>query len=41
MTDKKPGAISAAPFGSGSILAISWSYCLMMGGSGLTQATRC
>ena len=40
MTDKKPGAISAAPFGSGSILAISWSYCLMMGGSGLTQATR-
>ena len=40
MTDNKPGAISAALFGSGSILAISWSYCLMMGGSGLTQATR-
>jgi len=33
-------AVSAAPFGSTSILAISWSYCLMMGGEGLTQATR-
>lgn len=32
--------ISAAPFGSPSILPISWSYCLMMGGAGLTQATR-
>ncbi|MDO8457747.1 MAG: aminomethyl-transferring glycine dehydrogenase, partial [Burkholderiaceae bacterium] len=32
--------VSAAPFGSGSILPISWSYCLMMGGEGLTQATR-
>ena len=34
------GAVSAAPFGSASILPISWSYCLMMGGRGLTQATR-
>ncbi len=34
------GAVSAAPFGSASILLISWAYCLMMGGSGLTQATR-
>ncbi|MDP4022085.1 aminomethyl-transferring glycine dehydrogenase [Methylobacterium sp. NEAU 140] len=34
------GAVSAAPFGSTSILPISWSYCLMMGGRGLTQATR-
>jgi glycine dehydrogenase len=33
-------AVSAAPFGSTSILAISWSYCLMMGGEGLAQATR-
>jgi len=33
-------AVSAAPFGSALILAISWSYCLMMGGDGLTQATR-
>ena len=32
--------VSAAPFGSGSILPISWNYCLMMGGEGLTQATR-
>ncbi|HET7447111.1 MAG TPA: aminomethyl-transferring glycine dehydrogenase [Methyloceanibacter sp.] len=32
--------VSAAPFGSASILSISWSYCLMMGGAGLTQATR-
>ncbi len=34
------GAVSAAPYGSPSLLPISWSYCLMMGGSGLTQATR-
>ena len=34
------GAVSAAPFGSASILLISWAYCLMMGGEGLTQATR-
>ncbi len=32
--------VSAAPFGSASILPIPWSYCLMMGGAGLTQATR-
>ena len=32
--------VSAAPFGSASILPISWSYSLMMGGAGLTQATR-
>ncbi len=32
--------VSAAPYGSPSILPISWSYCLMMGGEGLTQATR-
>jgi glycine dehydrogenase len=34
------GAVSAAPFGSASILLISWAYCLLMGGEGLTQATR-
>ena len=34
------GPVSAAPSGSASILLISWAYCLMMGGSGLTQATR-
>ncbi len=32
--------MSAAPYGSASILPISWAYCLMMGGEGLTQATR-
>lgn len=35
-----PGPVSAAPFGSPSLLPISWAYCLMMGGAGLTQATR-
>jgi glycine dehydrogenase len=34
------GAVSAAPYGSASILLISWAYCLLMGGAGLTQATR-
>ena len=33
-------AISAAPFGSASILPISYAYIAMMGGEGLTQATR-
>lgn len=35
-----PGPVSAAPYGSASILPISWSYCLLMGGAGMTQATR-
>ncbi|PWE56515.1 glycine dehydrogenase (aminomethyl-transferring) [Metarhizobium album] len=39
-TDGREGAVSAAPYGSASILPISWSYCLMMGGEGLTQATK-
>ncbi|MDP3340748.1 aminomethyl-transferring glycine dehydrogenase [Frigidibacter sp.] len=34
------GPVSAAPYGSASILLISWAYCLMMGGAGLTQATK-
>ena len=34
------GAVSAAPFGSASILPISWMYIAMMGGSGLRQATE-
>jgi glycine dehydrogenase len=33
-------AVSAAPFGSASILAISYAYIAMMGGDGLTNATR-
>ncbi|WP_062763450.1 aminomethyl-transferring glycine dehydrogenase [Falsirhodobacter sp. alg1] len=39
-TGGEEGPVSAAPFGSASILLISWAYCLMMGGAGLTQATR-
>jgi glycine dehydrogenase len=39
-TGGSEGPVSAAPFGSASILPISWAYCLMMGGSGLTQATK-
>ncbi len=38
--DLTEGPVSAAPYGSASILLISWAYCLMMGGQGLTQATR-
>ncbi len=34
------GAVSAAALGSASILPISWAYIRLMGGSGLTQATR-
>ena len=34
------GAVSAAPFGSASILPISWMYIAMMGGSGLRRATE-
>ncbi len=33
-------AVSAAPWGSASILLISWAYISMMGGEGLTEATR-
>ncbi|TND01275.1 MAG: glycine dehydrogenase [Rhodocyclaceae bacterium] len=34
------GAVSAAPWGSASILPISWMYMTMMGGTGLTRATE-
>ncbi|MDJ0682280.1 MAG: aminomethyl-transferring glycine dehydrogenase [Xenococcaceae cyanobacterium MO_167.B52] len=34
------GAISAAPWGSASILTISWMYIAMMGAAGLTEATK-
>jgi glycine dehydrogenase len=33
-------SISAAPFGSASILLISWAYIRMMGAAGLTEATK-
>jgi glycine dehydrogenase len=32
--------VSAAPWGSASILPISWAYIALMGAEGLTQATR-
>ena len=35
-----PGPVSGAPFGSASILPISWMYIRMMGGAGLTKATE-
>jgi glycine dehydrogenase len=34
------GAVSAAPWGSASILVISWMYIRMMGPDGLTAATK-
>ncbi len=34
------GPVSAAPYGSASILTISYLYILMMGGEGLTRATE-
>ncbi|MEM6295828.1 MAG: aminomethyl-transferring glycine dehydrogenase [Myxococcota bacterium] len=38
--DKAMGPVSAAPFGSASILPISYMYIAMMGSEGLTEATR-
>ena len=35
----REGAVSAAPFGSASILPISWMYIRMMGSEGLRQAS--
>ena len=35
-----PGPVSAAPWGSASINTISWMYVRLMGGPGLTEATR-
>ena len=34
------GAVSAAPWGSASILVISWMYIRMMGAPGLTETTK-
>ena len=34
------GPVSAAPYGSASILAIPWVYIALMGGAGLTRATQ-
>lgn len=38
--EKAIGAISAAPWGSASILPISWTYMKLMGSEGLTRATQ-
>ncbi|HWP37541.1 MAG TPA: aminomethyl-transferring glycine dehydrogenase [Gemmatimonadales bacterium] len=35
------GTVSSAPWGSPSILPISWAYIAMMGPDGLTDATKC
>jgi glycine dehydrogenase len=35
-----PGPVSAAPWGSASILPISWAYVRLMGADGLAAATR-
>jgi len=37
---KGQSAVSAAPFGSASILPISWMYIAMMGAAGMRQATE-
>ena len=34
------GPVSAAPFGSAGILAISWAYIRMLSGDGLAHATK-
>ncbi|WP_375340543.1 aminomethyl-transferring glycine dehydrogenase [Okeania sp. SIO3I5] len=38
--ENSSGAVSAAPWGSASILPISWMYIAMMGADGLTDATK-
>lgn len=40
LEDKSNPAVSAAPFGSSSILAISWMYMRMLGAQGVTEATQ-
>jgi len=35
-----PGPVSGAPYGSASILPISWSYIRLLGGAGLTHSTE-
>ena len=38
--DNAHGAVAAAPFGSASILPITWMYIRMMGGAGLKRASQ-
>ncbi len=35
-----PGPVSSAPYGSASILPISWAYIRLLGGAGLTHSTE-
>ncbi|HEY5718539.1 MAG TPA: aminomethyl-transferring glycine dehydrogenase [Motiliproteus sp.] len=37
---QESGAVSATPFGSASILPISWAYCALLGSEGLKRATQ-
>ena len=39
-TNSPVGPVSAAPYGSAGILAISWAYIALMGSEGLEQATK-
>jgi glycine dehydrogenase len=39
-SEKAIGAVAAAPYGSASILLISWVYIALMGGAGLKRATQ-
>jgi glycine dehydrogenase len=39
-SDHDVGAVSAAPWGSASILLISYAYMCLLGGRGMTEATR-
>ena len=39
-TEQARACVAAAPFGSASILPITWMYIRMMGASGLKQATE-
>ncbi|MFT6915147.1 MAG: glycine dehydrogenase [Motiliproteus sp.] len=38
--DAAMGAVSATPFGSASILTISWAYCALLGKEGLQRSTE-
>ncbi|AHF90247.1 glycine dehydrogenase [Opitutaceae bacterium TAV5] len=40
LTPEITGAVSAAPWGSASVLVIPWMFIRMMGGAGLTDATK-
>ncbi len=40
LSSQRVGAVSAAPYGSASILVISWMYIRMMGPDGLQRATQ-